>query len=171
MHILIAEDHPINQKVIAKLLSRLGNCTVSIVGDGQQALDYLTGPQATCPRPDLILMDTAMPIMDGLTATHILRTSPPFASNPSIATIPIVALTASAIEHEQEGFRARGFDDVLSKPIFSGKLKGLLEFWGRSRVVLLPGPGGPGAGAGVVRRIVTGPPAEGVRGYRAKSII
>jgi CheY-like chemotaxis protein len=76
MHILVAEDQyvsssillihekstkyqpsPINQKVIAKLLSRLRNCTFALVGDGQQVLDYLAGPPATCPRPDLILMD------------------------------------------------------------------------------------------------------------------
>ncbi|KAL3451098.1 CheY-like superfamily [Aspergillus insuetus] len=168
MHLLVAEDHPINQKVIARLLSRLGNCTFSLVGDGQQVLDYLAGPPATCPRPDLLLMDTAMPILDGLTATSIIRTSPPFAANPSIATIPIVAVTASSMKQEQEIFRQRGFDDILLKPIRSAVLKGLLEFWGRSRIVLQPDPGQAG---GVRRRIVTGlPPVEG-RGYRAKSVI
>ncbi|KAL2855277.1 CheY-like superfamily [Aspergillus pseudodeflectus] len=168
MHILVAEDHPINQKVVAKLLSRLGNCTFSLVGDGQQVLEYLAGPTATCPRPDLILMDTAMPIMDGLHATSIIRTSPPFANNPSIATIPIVAVTASSTKQEQEMFRQRGFDDIITKPIYSAVLKGLLEFWGRSRIVLLPDPGSPG---GVRRRIVTEPPVMGARAYRAKSVI
>jgi CheY-like chemotaxis protein len=109
-----------------------------------------------------------MPILDGLHATSIIRTSPPFANNPSIATIPIVAVTASSMKQDQEMFRQRGFDDILLKPIRSAALKGLLEFWGRSRVVLLPDPGQAG---GIRRRIVTGlPPMEG-RGYRAKSVI
>jgi CheY-like chemotaxis protein len=109
-----------------------------------------------------------MPIMDGLHATSIIRTSPPFANNPSIATIPIVAVTASSMKQDQEMFRQGGFDDILLKPIRSVVLKGLLEFWARSRVVLLPDPGQAGW---MRRRIVTGlPPVEG-RGYRAKSAI
>jgi CheY-like chemotaxis protein len=106
--------------------------------------------------------------MDGLHTTSIIRTIPPFANNPSIARIPIVAITASSMKQDQEMFRQRGFDDVIRKPIYSAVLKGLLEFWGRSRIVLLPDPGSPG---GVRRRIVTGPPVMGARAYRAKSFI
>jgi CheY-like chemotaxis protein len=109
-----------------------------------------------------------MPILDGLHATSIIRTSPPFANNSSIATIPIVAVTASSMKQDQEMFRQRGFDDILPKPICPVALKGLLEFWARSRVVLLPEPGQAGE---VRRRIVTGLPPMEARGYKAKSVI
>ncbi|KAL2862616.1 response regulator [Aspergillus lucknowensis] len=132
MHILVAEDNYVNQKVLEKFFKKLGGCTVSIVGDGQQALNYLSGPPATCPRPDIIIMDNAMPVMGGQEATRIIRTQPPFTTDPLIRTTPIIALVASMVS-DRERYLAQGFDDVLHKPFRLQSLKRMILFWSRQR--------------------------------------
>ncbi|KAL4874751.1 CheY-like superfamily [Aspergillus karnatakaensis] len=135
MHILVAEDNRVNQKLIQRLISRIPGATCTIVGDGQQALNYLSSPPSACPRPNIILMDISMPVLSGLGATSTIRTQPPFATDPVIASTPIVALTASRMWGESERLAAKGFDDYLTKPIRRDSLTKLVYFWASRRVV------------------------------------
>ncbi|CEN62732.1 hypothetical protein ASPCAL09363 [Aspergillus calidoustus] len=136
MHILLAEDNRVNQRLFTRSISRL-ECTVSIANNGQEALDYLYASPVTHPRPDIILMDTAMPVMGGIEATNILRTQPPFATDPKISTTPIIALAAHLLRSQIDSgwFQERGFDDVLQKPPKASKMRQLILYWSRRRVV------------------------------------
>lgn len=110
--ILVVEDNKVNQKVVDRLLVRLG-CYVACVGDGVQALKILEEETF-----DLVLMDFQMPIMDGLTATeHIRRLQSP------VSEIPIIGLTANVIQREKERALRIGMNDYLSKPIVFDDLK------------------------------------------------
>ncbi|CBF74630.1 hypothetical protein AN4134.2 [Aspergillus nidulans FGSC A4] len=135
MHILVAEDNKVNQKLVTRLLQRL-SCTVSIAHNGQEALDYLSASPATHHRPDVILMDTAMPVMDGIRATSILRTSLPFTVDPKIPTTPIIAMTPISLRvpGQTEEWLKRGFDDVLPKPFRLETLRMMLLYWSKRRI-------------------------------------
>ncbi|KAL2814879.1 CheY-like superfamily [Aspergillus cavernicola] len=143
MHILIAEDNCVNQRLLERFLQRIGGCTVTIVGNGQQALTYLSSPPATCPRPDIIFMDISMPIMGGFEATNIIRTQPPFTTDPKIPFTPIIAMTASQMRDESALLVGRGFDDSMTKPVRSSTLRKLILFWSRGFVAptIRQGPG------------------------------
>ncbi len=104
--ILVAEDNRINQRVLAAFLQRL-NCDVTIAVDGQDALE-----QASSSHFDLILMDVQMPRMDGLAATRAIRATPG-----PLASIPIIAISASAMPEDLERCSASGMDGFLSKPV------------------------------------------------------
>ncbi|KAL4738478.1 CheY-like superfamily [Aspergillus similis] len=133
MHILVAEDNTVNQKILIRLLHRL-SCTVSIAENGQEALDYLSASPVTHPRPDIILMDTAMPVMGGIEATSILRTSPPFTTDPKIPTTPIIAVTPP-IPGGAKFWLTKGFDDILPKPPRPVTLRQMILYWSRRRVI------------------------------------
>ncbi|KAL4983719.1 CheY-like superfamily [Aspergillus falconensis] len=136
MHILVAEDNTVNQKVLTRLLQRLG-CSFSIANNGQEALDYLYASPVTHPRPDIILMDVAMPVMGGIEATNILRTQPPFITDPTISTAPIIAMAPSSPRGrgEAEQWLRKGFDDVLPKPARPVSLRQMMLYWSRRRIV------------------------------------
>ncbi|KAJ0415239.1 CheY-like superfamily [Aspergillus carlsbadensis] len=136
MHILLAEDNGVNQKLFTRILTRL-ECTVSIANNGQEALDYLASSPATHRRPDIILMDVSMPVMGGIEATNIIRTQPPFATDPTISMTPIIAMTAHTLQAQINSgwFQGRGFDDVLQKPARVGRVGQLILYWSRRRVV------------------------------------
>lgn len=103
-NILVVEDDEINKKLAHRLLRRKGY-GITLVNNGQEAVDiYENG------RFDLILMDIQMPVMDGLTATKLIREK-------DTENVPIVALTAYAIKGDKEKFLQRGMDDYISKPI------------------------------------------------------
>ncbi len=106
--VLVVEDDPTNQLTIKRMLEKAG-CSVSCVENGSQALDILRETDFDC-----IFMDIRMPVMDGVEATRIIRSSPEFADK---ASIPIVALTAYAMRQDKEKFLAAGMDGYLSKPI------------------------------------------------------
>jgi len=114
--VLLVDDNEVNIQTLANYLRAKG-CTVSLARNGQQAIDYLQ-TQAPDQRPDLILMDIQMPVMDGLEATRRIRTLP------ALGTIPIVALTALAMDGDRERCLAAGATAYLSKPV---KLKQLME--------------------------------------------
>ena len=112
IRILVAEDNATNQLVIKGMLKKLGyDCT--LVENGVQAVEQATSENQF----DAILMDCEMPEMDGWQATQTIRTS-----DPSLASIPIIALTAHAVpEIIQKCFDA-GMDAHLSKPLNAKKL-------------------------------------------------
>ena len=129
-HVLVAEDNPVNRKVIQIMLSRLG-VTVSVVHDGQQAVDAvrLTGLEGTSAQlnpPDLILMDLHMPVMDGYSAAEKIRQ---FEVDFKRPRLPIIALTADAFEEDRQNCLAVGMDDFLTKPISADALKLTLAKW------------------------------------------
>ncbi|KAI7307085.1 hypothetical protein KC315_g13913, partial [Hortaea werneckii] len=128
-NILVVEDNAINQQIALKTIRKLG-FSVSAVWNGKEALDYLQQPPSEqYPRPDVILMDCQMPIMDGYRATYTIRNSQPFASMPALQGVPIVAMTASAIHGDREKCQASGMDDYLAKPVKKPNLEKMLIRW------------------------------------------
>ncbi|KAI6841137.1 hypothetical protein KC364_g1426 [Hortaea werneckii] len=128
-NILVVEDNAINQQIALKTIRKLG-FSVSAVWNGKEALDYLQQPPSEqYPRPDVILMDCQMPIMDGYRATYTIRNSQPFASMPALQNMPIVAMTASAIHGDREKCQASGMDDYLAKPVKKPNLEKMLIRW------------------------------------------
>ena len=117
-HVLVAEDHPINQKLITTLLERMG-WTVHLVADGKQAVEAAASADYA-----LVLMDMQMPEMDGLTATrHIRQLSGPRAA------VPIVALTANAMQSDRGACLQAGMNDFLAKPFKTDELASCLTRW------------------------------------------
>jgi len=121
-HILLVEDNFINQQVAMEMLKSQGY-QVSMVDNGQQALDFLA---ETTHAIDLVLMDCQMPIMDGYEATHHIRHDHSGKINPSV---PIIALTANALEGDKDKCLAAGMSGYLSKPIVSEKLEVEIQKW------------------------------------------
>jgi signal transduction histidine kinase/DNA-binding response OmpR family regulator len=119
--VLVVEDNPVNGMVIEALLSKLG-VRVTLVTDGQQAVDAITGGA----RPDVILMDLSMPVMDGYTATQNIRQWEADNGRPRLS---IIALTADAYEEDRLRCLAVGMDDFLTKPIALEALKAALRQW------------------------------------------
>ena len=114
LRILLVEDKEVTQKVVKLLLSNLGH-EVSIANHGKQALEIFS--------PDLfdvIFMDIQMPVMDGITATRILRKK--YTGLP-----PIVGLSANAFEGDREKYIQLGMDEYLTKPVKGDELKNLLN--------------------------------------------
>ncbi len=104
--ILLVEDNPFNQLVAKALLEPLG-ALVQVMADGAQAVEHLR----QCPHAyDLILMDVQMPVMDGFTATGLIR-------NELKLTLPIIAMTAGVLETERSKCIAAGMDDFIAKPV------------------------------------------------------
>ncbi len=116
-HILLVEDNDINQLIAEELLKAVGH-TVEIANNGQEALDLLS--QKTF---DLVLMDIQMPIMDGLTAVKRIRAQKAFQS------LPVIAMSAHAMEGDKEISLTHGMNDHITKPISQEILYGTLEYW------------------------------------------
>jgi signal transduction histidine kinase/CheY-like chemotaxis protein len=116
--ILVAEDNPSNQLLIRAILSKLKHKVV-IAKNGVEVVDL-----AQQARYDLILMDMQMPEMDGLDATKAIR-----ALGGRYAELPIIALTANALEGDKGRVLEAGMNDYLSKPIDIVKLKETLQRW------------------------------------------
>ncbi len=117
--LLLAEDNKINQKLALALLGRLGY-SVDLAENGRQAVEAA----ASAKRYALILMDMQMPEMDGLEATRQIRLL-----DGANAGIPIVALTANAMQSDVEACRAAGMNDFLTKPINRDNLTACLARW------------------------------------------
>lgn len=115
LRVLIAEDNPINQEVLRRMLEQLG-ITPTVVGDGEAALASVSAVPY-----DLVLMDIQMPILDGETAAKRIRLL-----GKTIAQPQIVALTASALRGDRERYLEAGMDDYLSKPVQLEDLRRLL---------------------------------------------
>ncbi|MFS2005675.1 response regulator [Duganella sp. CT11-25] len=106
MHFLLVEDNVLNQAVARGILEHAG-ATLDVVGDGRQAVERMRGDGG---RYDLVLMDMQMPVMDGFTATRVLRQELKL-------TLPIIAMTAGVLESERERSVAAGITDFIPKPI------------------------------------------------------
>lgn len=118
--ILVAEDNAVNQKVALRILERLG-FRADAVADGAEAVRAL----ATSPY-DLVLMDVQMPVMDGFEATQIVRAGQERILNPNI---PIIAMTAHAMQGDRERCLAAGMDDYVAKPVQPQELAQKLAKW------------------------------------------
>jgi two-component system sensor histidine kinase/response regulator len=118
--VLLAEDNPVNQQVALGMLKRLG-CQATVVAHGGQALEALQHNPY-----DVVLMDCQMPEMDGFAATRAIRASKAKATQPPI---PIIALTANAMQGDREQCLAAGMDDYLSKPFTLEQLYAVLARW------------------------------------------
>jgi PAS domain S-box-containing protein len=108
--ILLAEDNIFNQQVALEILRDAG-ARVSIVSNGQEAIDMLQKHRFDC-----VLMDMQMPLMDGLEAARQIR------RNPALADLPIVAMTANAGHEDRSRCFAAGMDYFVSKPVFPDQL-------------------------------------------------
>lgn len=129
VHILVVEDNHINQQIALKTITKF-HFSVNAVWNGQEALDYLEQEfSPSHPRPDIILMDVQMPIRDGYSATHAIRTEAPWRNRPEIRGVPIVAMTASAIQGDKEKCVSCGMDDYLAKPVRGKLLEKMLVKW------------------------------------------
>jgi PAS domain S-box-containing protein len=117
--ILLVEDNPINQKVAAMQLKKLG-LNVQTASNGEEALNKLAASNYS-----LILMDCQMPVIDGFEATRRIRLLE--ANSPR--HIPIVAMTANAMQGDRELCLAAGMDDYLAKPINLQQLQTILQRW------------------------------------------
>lgn len=98
--------------------------------NGKEALEYLEAAQeGKKAKPDIILMDVQMPVIDGYKATHILRHHVPYRAYTK--DVPIVAMTASAIQGDREKCKKAGMDDYLAKPVRGKMLEKMLVKWSR----------------------------------------
>ena len=103
--ILIVEDNEMNRDMLSRRLARKGY-EVILAEDGAAGLDMMENEQ-----PDLVLMDMGLPVMDGWTATAKAK------ANPNLATIPVIALTAHALEEDRIRAMEAGADDFDTKPV------------------------------------------------------
>jgi PAS domain S-box-containing protein len=130
--ILLVDDNPINQKVAARLLTKLG-CRVDVASDGYEAIARATAPVADYR---LILMDIQMPGLDGVSATRAIR------EQLGSACPPVVAMTAYSMPEDAARFIQAGLDGYLAKPVKQQQLAQTLARW-----VMGPLPTSPDAKA------------------------
>ncbi len=123
--ILFAEDNPVNRDIGVTMLEGLG-CEVVCAADGSAAARL-----ARDERFDLVLMDCQMPVMDGFAATAEIRAH-------EARRIPIVALTANAMQGDRERCIAAGMDDYLTKPYSRNQLAAVLAKWLKGRIAVAP---------------------------------
>jgi CheY-like chemotaxis protein len=118
LDILLAEDDRVSAFVIMRQLEKAG-CRVTLVEDGEQVLEALRKANF-----DLVLMDVQMPVMDGVEATRAIRSGE---AGKDKSDVPVAALTAYAMNGDEEQFRAAGMNYYLSKPLEVEALYDVLE--------------------------------------------
>jgi len=124
-HLLLAEDNPVNQRLAQLLITKLGY-TLDMVDNGQLAVQAVARAlSGTSPAYAAVLMDCQMPVMDGFEATAAIRSAQPEGQ----PHLPIIALTANAMQGDRERCLAAGMDDYLSKPIQAAMLRSMLDQW------------------------------------------
>lgn len=146
LRILLAEDNPVNQKVALRLLEKW-RCRVDTALTGREVLTRLAQAEY-----DLILMDVQMPEMDGLEATAAIRRREAESGG---RRVPILAMTAHALEGDRERCLASGMDDYVSKPIDARQLHDALSRWsanGPAPVQMVRAASADGGGSVVLDR-------------------
>ncbi|MBB3771372.1 CheY-like chemotaxis protein [Angulomicrobium tetraedrale] len=113
--ILLVEDNEMNRDMLSRRLSRNGH-EVLVAVNGQEGVDL-----ALSERPDIILMDMSLPVLDGWEATRQVK------ANPATAAIPVIALTAHAMAKDREDAMAAGCDDFDTKPVELPRLLGKIQ--------------------------------------------
>jgi two-component system, cell cycle response regulator DivK len=114
--ILIVEDVELNRDLLIQLLEEDYRLVFAL--DGAMGI-----AQAASERPDLILMDLSLPVVDGWEATRRIK------ANPATARIPVIALTAHAMSGDEERAKTAGCDDFLTKPVYEDLLFAKLRRW------------------------------------------
>ncbi len=142
--VLVAEDHPVNRQYMAALLDKLGH-QAHFTANGEEAVQAAQEQSF-----DLVLMDLHMPVLDGLGATRAIRALP----NRTAATVPIVALTADALELTRQRCLVAGMNDFLTKPVSQDKLASSLRRLFGSAVI-------DGTASPVASGLHTAEPADG----------
>ncbi len=119
VRVLLVEDNEVNRKLALHMLKRLG-CSVEVAANGREAVE-MTASRAY----DIVFMDVQMPEMDGIEATRLIRER-------ELSThkhLPIIAMTAHAMEGDRERCLSAGMDDYLSKPVKIEQLARMVEKW------------------------------------------
>ena len=129
LRILVAEDYPVNQLIARRILEKRGH-SVTVVVNGQEAVDAVSNEDF-----DLVLMDIQMPVLGGVEATEEIRRR----ELGSGRHLPIVALTANAMQGDHELFKGAGMDDYISKPFQPEQLLSTIELLAASRDAAMPG--------------------------------
>ena len=130
LHILVADDVLVNQKLLQRMLEKLGH-RVTVVTNGREALDI-----ASTERFDLVLMDVQMPVMDGLASTAAIRQR----ERSSDRHTPIIAVTAHAMQGDKDRFLDAGMDGYISKPVGRAELVEAIAL-ALTALPIVPGPG------------------------------
>lgn len=125
IRVLLVEDNSVNQKLTTLMLARL-EAQVTVAGNGREALEWLERESF-----DLVFMDCRMPVMDGYEATAAIRAQGRHAGHGK--HLPIIGLTASAVEDDRRLCLAAGMDDFLQKPATPHQLAEMLERWVAAR--------------------------------------
>jgi len=113
--ILLVEDNEMNRDMLSRRLEKRG-FTVVIAVDGAAGV-----AQAKAEKPDLVLMDMSLPVIDGWEATRMIR------ADPEVAATPIIALTAHAMSSDREKCLAAGCNDFDTKPVELARLLGKID--------------------------------------------
>jgi len=121
VNILLAEDNFVNQKVATKMLEGLG-CTVDVAVNGADACEAVAKKHY-----DAVLMDCQMPVLDGYGATAVIRKREAGKSH-----IPVIAMTANAMQGDREKCLSAGMDDYIAKPVHRGVLEDVLKRWSQT---------------------------------------
>lgn len=124
MRVLLVEDNAINQLVATTILEGEG-LTVDVANNGKEALAFLQQPQQAKPY-SLVVMDCQMPEMDGFETTKHIRSG---AAGAHYQSIPIVAITANAMQSDKDKCLQSGMNDFLTKPIDQEKVILTLQKW------------------------------------------
>jgi two-component system, cell cycle response regulator DivK len=114
-HLLVVEDNEASRDMLGRRLRRRG-FDVSVAADGAEGLE-----RARSLRPDLVLLDLSLPVLDGWTVARRLK------DDPATASMPIIALTAHAMAGDRERALAAGCDDFATKPVDFEALLGAIE--------------------------------------------
>jgi signal transduction histidine kinase/CheY-like chemotaxis protein len=123
LRILVVDDVATNRFLASRILAKAGH-VVELAGDGAEALEKVAASDF-----DMIFMDVQMPRMDGIEATAAIR-----AMDPPKSGLPIIAMTAHAMDGDREALLAAGMNDYVSKPINPARLVKLIETWQRGQV-------------------------------------
>jgi CheY-like chemotaxis protein len=128
--LLLAEDNAVNQRVAVHILNKLGY-GVDVVENGAMAVEAVVGGSYS-----LVLMDCQMPVMDGFAATRAIRQS----EEKTGKHLPILAMTANAMQGDRELCLIAGMDDYITKPIHTARLAGTLASWLKDEIAVATPP-------------------------------